>query len=100
MLSDCPVRTLPLRIAHHGRQRTPSISHHEAAFTGRTLYRRVLCFNTVLSRGETGRVHAGWQCEKSQPARITTARDTLLTAFGYSRANTSPTPYLQPQRHV
>ena len=37
MLSDCPVRTPSHRTAHHDRQRTPSISHHEAAFTGRTL---------------------------------------------------------------
>lgn len=37
MLPDCPVRTSSRRIAHHDRQRTPSISHHEAAFTGRTL---------------------------------------------------------------
>lgn len=100
MLSDCPVRTPSRRTAHHNRQRTPSISHHEAAFTGRTLYSRVLCFDTVLSRGGTGRVHAGWPCEKSQPAPTATAIDTLLTVLWCSGANTSPTLYIPPRRHV
>ena len=100
MLLDCPVRTPPRRTARHDRQRTPSISHHEAAFTGRTLYSRVLCFDTVLSRGRTGRVYAGWPCEKSQPAPTATAVDTLLTALWCSGANTSPTLYIPPPRHV
>jgi hypothetical protein len=100
MLPDCPVRTSTRRIEHHSHQRTPSVSHHEAAFIGRTLYCRDLCYNTVISRGETGRVYAGWQCEKSQPAPTVTAIDTLLTALWCSGANTSLTLYLLPRRHV
>lgn len=81
MLADRPVRTTAPRIALHDGQRTPSVTHHEAAFTGRTLYCRVLRSNTVLSRGGTGRVHAGWPYGKSQLAPTATAQDTLLTVF-------------------
>lgn len=81
MLADRPVRITAPRIALHDGQRTPSVTHHEAAFTGRTLYCRVLRSNTVFSRGETGRVHAGWPYGKSQLAPTATAQDTLLTVF-------------------
>lgn len=74
-----PVRSSSPRSDHHDSQRTPSVSHHEAAFTGRTLYCRVLCNIRSTPRGGTGRVHTGWTCAKSQPALTSTARDTLLT---------------------